>query len=106
MTDDDRSSLRSRKRRAENEVMFRKANEQMQSTANRLHDKDEECIFLCECSSDECFERLPIGLEKYEQLANDEMRFIVVPGHEHTDLERIVRQEDKYIIVEKLPELA
>lgn len=103
---DDHNSLRSKKRRAENELLFRKANEQMQSMANRLHDKDEKCIFLCECSSDECFKRLPVPLGKYEELATADNRFIVVRGHEKADLERVVKQGDDYLVVEKLPELA
>lgn len=105
MADNHQSSLRSRKQRAKNEVLFRKANEQIQSTARRLYEKEEKDLFLCECSSDECFEHLPVALKDYEKLTEGEARFIVLTDHDQSDLERIVSQHDGYVVVEKFPEL-
>lgn len=102
------------RRQIENEVVFRKANERVQkglaklgtSARNEGHDtlipsEDLELHFYCECSDENCHERIVMALSKYKALHRDRSRFIVCPDHETTALEEVVAEKQRYSVVEK-----
>ena len=55
-------------------------------------DPDAPIAFLCECSRLDCRDRIH----------RDSEAFVLVPGHEMPEVERIVDQEGDYLIVRKL----
>ena len=59
--------------------------------------------FLCACGSPECRGTIPLSLDEYERIRVRPHRFIVLPGHDHPDLERIIERHAGYWVVEKLP---
>lgn len=65
----------------------------------------ETAEFVCECADIGCVERIELTLERYEAVRRDPRQFIVKPGHELADEERVVeRHDDDYLIVEKIGE--
>jgi hypothetical protein len=46
-------------------------------------------------------ERLSIPAAKYEWVRADPHRFLVVPGHENAELERVVERAESYVVVQK-----
>jgi hypothetical protein len=98
-------SVDSRERRlAENETLFRDINEQIRLTA-AVYGRDEHVYhWLCECSNRNCTLRLRMPLAEYEQVREDEARFLVAPGHELPEIERVVEARPGYSLVEKLGE--
>jgi hypothetical protein len=46
-------------------------------------------------------ERIGIRLAEYEAVRAHPSRFLVLPGHERPDIERVVGEGDGYFIVEK-----
>jgi hypothetical protein len=84
---------------ARTESLFRVVNERIAEAAERF-DAD-EAAFVCECSDGECTDRVAARLEDYEHARADGTRFLVVPGHEDTRVERVVRSRRRYAIVEK-----
>ena len=89
---------------AKNESLFREVNERIEEAARRTALLDQEAGFVCECAEITCTERLPITLVDYEQARSDPTWFVVLPGHERPNVERIVERLGGCLIVEKLGE--
>lgn len=98
---------------AQNEVMFRQYNER---TAKRLEKlvktatddgnslgkhADLPLHFYCECSDEKCDKRIVIKPSDYKKMHKNSSQFIILPGHRVASVERIVREEEDFIVVEK-----
>jgi hypothetical protein len=88
-------------RAARNESLFRDVNERIKSTASNLSPMFTE--FMCECADDSCFEHVSLTSEEYSSVRGmGPVYFILRPGHEVADIERVVGGEaDRFEIVEK-----
>jgi hypothetical protein len=86
-------------RAAGNEALFREVNEQVRSLSSGQR-RAEELLIICECSDDQCRERVSVRLSVYEAARSNPRRFLVVPGHEN-DFERVDERADGCSIVEK-----
>jgi hypothetical protein len=88
-------------RAARNESLFRDVNERIKSTASNISPMFTE--FMCECADDSCFEHVSLTSEEYSSVRRmGPIYFILRPGHESADIERVVAgQGDRYEIVEK-----
>ena len=81
-----------------NEALFREVNERIKEIT--AYDGDAE--FLCECGDDACTRPIRLTIEEYEQVRANPTHFAIVPGHEVLDVERVVAQNERYAVVEKL----
>jgi hypothetical protein len=88
-------------RAARNEALFREVNEQAQRLDRDWEQPGETPIFICECADDTCAERIRVPAEIYAEVRENPRRFLIRPGHEHAEIERIVSATDEYSIVEK-----
>ena len=88
-------------RAARNESLFRDVNERIKSTASNISPMFTE--FMCECADDSCFEHVSLTSEEYSSVRKmGPAYFVLKPGHEVADIERVVGGEgDRYEIVEK-----
>ena len=88
-------------RAARNESLFRDVNERIKSTASNISPMFTE--FMCECADDSCFEHVSLTSEEYSSVRKmGPVFFIVRPGHEAADIERVVGGEaERFEIVEK-----
>ena len=89
-----------RRRVAETESLFREVNERIAETAARF--EIEQADFYCECADPGCAERVPAPLDEYEDVRAEPTRFLLRPGHEHAEVERVVRRRPSFTIVEKV----
>jgi hypothetical protein len=87
-------------RRATNEALFRDVNERIAESAERFD--AEETDFVCECADPNCTHRVSASLEEYEEVREDPTTFLLVPGHEQGDIERVVSDRGRFRIVEKV----
>jgi hypothetical protein len=87
---------------ARNEALFREVNERIEDVQSGF-DAHGRTDFLCECGSDDCTQPISLTLAEYEHIRQDPKHFVVVPGHDVVDVERVVEQTDRYAVVEKLP---
>ena len=87
-------------RAARNEVVFREVNEQVAGLEERSGSRS--ASFVCECAEASCIDRIGVPLDVYEAVRANPRRFIVKPGHERTELERVVDTRDGYLVVEKI----
>ena len=76
-------------------------NERIAESAERF--EAEGTDFVGECSDPSCTHRVPASLAEYEQVRDEPTTFLVEPGHEQDDIERVVSDRGRFRIVEKLP---
>jgi hypothetical protein len=90
-----------RKTRIEdNEKLFREVNERVaQMHPGFQSGPDPE--WVCECGDETCFEKVAISLDQYHEIRARNNWFFVKPGHEKLDVERIIEDRDRYLLVEK-----
>ena len=112
----------SKLRLAANEALFRAYNERVQlgfeavkavakedNQEDMLSGLDEPIRFYCECSDVNCTKRIRLKPSRYAAIHKVRNRFIIIPGHESNEIEKVVQKVTKYYIVEKFvptPELA
>jgi hypothetical protein len=86
-------------RLARNQVLFREVNERLLELSNGSSlDRFE---FLCECSGEECAETVILSLDEYESVRTEPTAFLILPGHEIPEIERVVERNGRYAVVEK-----
>lgn len=86
---------------ARRQIVFREVNENIA----RLTGPTTEigyCLFICECSDTSCVASLEIAPAEYEEVRTDATRFVVAPGHEQEETERVVARNGRFLVVEKL----
>ena len=91
------------RRISQNEIVFREVNERLRELGESFSLVSEVGTFVCECADASCTERIQLTLADYERVRSDPKWFVIVPGHEERDYERVVEQSEDYAIVEKLP---
>jgi hypothetical protein len=87
-------------KRARTEALFRDVNERIAESAERFD--AESTQFVCECADPGCAHRLEATLDEYEEVRADGATFMLAPGHEHTDIERVVARRSRFNVVEKV----
>jgi hypothetical protein len=85
----------------ENEHVFRSANERLRERAETIVPPRQTIPFLCECVDETCMARIDMTLEDYERVRSDDEHFVITPGHPRLDGERVVEEEDHFLIVTK-----
>jgi UDP-2,3-diacylglucosamine pyrophosphatase LpxH len=105
----------SEKRWAENEVVFRQANERVIKNITTVKDiakedgqqefadgmEDIPLLFYCECSNENCRERISFTPKEYVKQHRSRSQFILISGHHIAKIERIIKDCGTYIVVEK-----
>ena len=88
-------------RMGKNEALFREVNERIREITS--YDGDVE--FLCECGDAACAQPIRMRLDEYEALRAEPTHFVIVPRHEASDVERVIEENERFAVVEKLPGL-
>ena len=90
----------SQTRLAHNQAMFREVNEGIQ----RGHcpgDEGAPVGFRCECAQIGCNTIVSLPARDYERIRGHPRWFLVMPGHELDELEKVVERGPGYSVVEK-----
>ena len=99
---------------AENEAIFRDSNQKIAKGFSELKgmaqeeghldwvlDMDQPVDFYCECSDENCRKRITQKPSDYLNIRKNSSQFILLPGHNIPEIERVVESADNYIVVEK-----
>ena len=89
-------------RLAENELVFREVNERIAEIGVRFELENVEAF--CECSNTSCTERFEMSRSDYAHVRSSSTQFVVIPGHETPEVERVVEHREGYLVVEKFGE--
>jgi hypothetical protein len=95
----------SKDRIAHNETLFREVNERI-AAGQWPTGRGEPVAFRCECESVHCNVLVELTLAEYEHARASATQFVLVPGHEIPEIERVVEREEGYVVVEKAGEAA
>jgi len=94
-------------RLAMNEVLFRKANDRIEDSADQQAPPARAPVaFYCECSDRDCTERIAISADEFENVREHDAQFIVRPDHDVPSVEKVVTRTSLYLVVEKTGEAA
>ena len=93
-----------KRRLAQNEVLFRDLNQEIKAVADELGGFDHPYDFVCECSDVRCNTRVTATLREYESVRARPDRFLLADGHEMPELERVVARNSRFATVEKFGE--
>ena len=83
-------------RLARNQTLFREVNERVETLG-----EGDASEFECECSNTDCIEKVELTFAAYERIRSNSTWFVVKRDHDIPQIERIVSQDDGYVVVEK-----
>jgi hypothetical protein len=91
-------------RAARNEALFREVNQNIALLEERHGTTVSEPVFLCECADSGCTEQLAVDADTFRRVREQPRLFLLRPGHDDPQLERVVEKHREYVIVEKTGE--
>lgn len=90
---------------AKNETVFRAANREIaQADKEAGGGTDEVLEVLCECGRPGCSGVITMTVGDYDSVHSQEDRFVVLLGHESTEIERVVEERAGFLVVDKFGE--
>ena len=84
-----------------NEAMFRQVNERLEELNRTFADFTDRLQVVCECADMACAEMIDVPAADYERIRSDPTLFILVTGHEVTDVEDVVEVLPGFEVVRK-----
>jgi hypothetical protein len=88
------------KRAARNEAISREINEGIEE-AHRTAGSPDYVRMVCECTQAECSALIVISVAEYEAVRADARDFAVLNEHVAPDVEMVVRQTERFSVVQK-----
>jgi hypothetical protein len=85
---------------AVNEAVARDLNEDIEAAHEEAGRKG-MVPMLCECGKPDCEHVVPMTLDEYEEVRADPRRFAVAPDHVEAEIEKVVEDEGRFLVVEK-----
>jgi hypothetical protein len=89
------------RRAARNQSIFREVNERLEELAEKFQVVAETAPFSCECADLGCTAVIDLTLNEYEAVRKESNRFVVLPGHVYPEFERVVSENERYVLVAK-----
>lgn len=83
------------------ETLFREVNENIANLTGLISETDHQ-LFICECSNTACAESLELTAAEYEAVRAHPTRFVVKPGHQLPQVERVIEGNGRFLVVEKI----
>jgi hypothetical protein len=88
---------------AKNETVFRAANREL-ADQEEGGGADQVIEVLCECGRQGCSGVITLTVGDYDGVHSQDDRFVVLPRHESTEIEKVVEERDGYLVVDKFGE--
>lgn len=88
-----------RRRLAHNEELFRQVNEAREASSPATD--EQRLTFVCECSDRSCTGLIEMSAAEFEEIRRRPDRYVVLPGHEIEEIERIVEDRGAFEVVKK-----
>ena len=89
-----------RVRLAKNEALFRSVNERV-AAISATHTSYGPLRFTCECGTPDCGQQLELTRPEFEEIRAEPTHFFVLPGHVNPEIESVVNNYGRYLIVQK-----
>lgn len=90
---------------AKNEAVFRATNREIERAEREAGGGADQLIeVLCECGQTGCSGLITLTLGEYKGAHSQNDRFVVLPGHESIEIEKVVEERAGYFVVDKFGE--
>ncbi|HZO34208.1 MAG TPA: hypothetical protein VFB17_03930 [Gaiellaceae bacterium] len=89
---------RERAPRARHQLVLREVNERISELVGNRNEIGVS-LFVCECSDPSCTDAVEISAAEYARIRADKSCFVVLPGHERPDSERVVENTGHFVVV-------
>jgi hypothetical protein len=90
-------------RAAHNQSIYRSINEKIEELNQAFAEAGfEDGEWICECADTDCTRRITATLHEYETVRSNSRTFIISPGHLYPKVERVLTENDRFMVVEKL----
>jgi hypothetical protein len=86
-----------KQRSTQAEINGRRVNEAIESGGQETA----SAVFVCECGHLGCSSTVELGIDDYEEVRTDFDRFLVIPGHEIAEVDRVVERHPEHLVVIK-----
>jgi len=90
------------KRAARNQSLFREVNERLQDIADSFQSVSSTAVFSCECAALSCTEQIEMSMDEYEAVRSHPNHFAVLPGHVFADVENVISENERFVVVAKI----
>ena len=87
-------------------MRFRALNERLQEQAGTWQGNEGQLSLVCECGNEDCTAGIELSVPEYEAVRAVETQFVVIPGHELTEIEDVVGGTESWLVVRKRGEAA
>ena len=87
-------------RLARNGALFRQVDERLPELSEGVQDGSMQ--FVCECSNEDCTATIKMNHAGYESVRAHSTFFVVAPGHEMLEVEKIIDRREGWTIVQKV----
>jgi hypothetical protein len=86
-----------------NEDLFREVNERIEAVTQTMPaaERTMEWEFLCECDHADCRKTVVATRAEYESVRAEATHFLVVAEHVDPSIERVVAENERFLVVEK-----
>ena len=91
------------RRIGENEALYRSINEKIEDLNETFGLVTETMTVVCECGQLECTEQIELEIPTYERVRADPTHFVVLPGHEIPDVEQVIEEHERFLVIRKNP---
>lgn len=88
-------------RLAKNESLFRAVNERLDELGEAAS-WSKTTDYLCECSDTTCIETIELTNDEYERARSRPTVFMLIPGHQRLEIERVIEENEHFLLVEKI----
>lgn len=90
---------------AKNETVLRATNRELQRADEAEGARLDQLLdVLCECGREGCRGVITMTAVDYDDVHSQADRFVVIRGHESTDIEKVVEERAGYLVVDKIGE--
>ena len=90
---------------AKNEAVYRATNREIERADQEGGGAADGVLeVICECGRDPCSAVITLTVSEYYSIHSQKDRFVVVPGHQSEEIERVVDDREAYLIVDKFGE--
>ena len=90
---------------AKNETVLRATNRELERADQEEGARVDQVIeVLCECGRQGCDGVIRVTVVEYDRAHSQADRFVVLPGHESTEIEKVVEERAGYFVVDKVGE--
>src|SRR5437868_10539423 len=88
-------------RAARNQALFRAVNEKLTTLNEVFASTTGTFTIACECADTSCIEMIEVHPDEYLAVRAGPRHFAVLAGHVYPDVEVVVRETERYVVVEK-----